>query len=180
MLHRIRKCITLCISLKLFCCLGSDGVSDLKARLSWCQLGPDDEVIKMTYDISWAESSNPFYTTFSFSLWIIIVSKCTFLAPLLASRVLGQQKIENRLQMTDDRWQWPLMLLLGWPNILDDITADFLPAEADTIKSAPKMDIFLFVCYYPNCYTRLENLAWSRSVFWQFIFCRKRRFMKPF
>ena len=33
---------------------------------------------------------------------------------------------------------------------------------------------------YANRYTRLENLAWSHSVFWRFIFCRKRRFMKPF
>ena len=30
-----------------------------------------------------------------------------------------------------------------------------------------------------NRYTRLENLAWSYSVFRQFIFCRKCRFMKP-
>ena len=30
-----------------------------------------------------------------------------------------------------------------------------------------------------NLYTRLENLAWSHSVFIQFSFCRKRRFMKP-
>ena len=30
-----------------------------------------------------------------------------------------------------------------------------------------------------NRYTRIENLAWSHSVFWQFSFCRKRRFMKP-
>ena len=29
-----------------------------------------------------------------------------------------------------------------------------------------------------NRYTRLENLAWSHSVFWQFILCRKHRFMK--
>ena len=32
---------------------------------------------------------------------------------------------------------------------------------------------------YANRYTRLENLAWSHFVFWQFIFCRERRFMKP-
>ena len=31
----------------------------------------------------------------------------------------------------------------------------------------------------PNCYTRLDNLAWSHSVFIQFSLCRKRRFMKP-
>ena len=31
-----------------------------------------------------------------------------------------------------------------------------------------------------NRNTRLENLAWSHSVFWQFIFCRKCKFMKPF
>ena len=31
----------------------------------------------------------------------------------------------------------------------------------------------------PNRYTRLENLVWSHCVFWPFIFCRKRRFMKP-
>ena len=31
----------------------------------------------------------------------------------------------------------------------------------------------------PNRYTRLENLAWSHSVFWLFIFCRKLSFMKP-
>ena len=31
----------------------------------------------------------------------------------------------------------------------------------------------------PNRYTSLEYLSWSHSVFWQFIFCRKRRFMKP-
>ena len=30
-----------------------------------------------------------------------------------------------------------------------------------------------------NRYTRLENLAWSHSNFWQFIFCRKCIFMKP-
>ena len=30
-----------------------------------------------------------------------------------------------------------------------------------------------------NRYTKLENLAWSQTVFLQFTFCRKRRFMKP-
>ena len=30
-----------------------------------------------------------------------------------------------------------------------------------------------------NRYTRLENLAWSHAVFWQVIFCRKRRITKP-
>ena len=29
------------------------------------------------------------------------------------------------------------------------------------------------------CHTKLENLAWSKTVFFQFNFCRKRRFMKP-
>ena len=41
---------------------------------------------------------------------------------------------------------------------------------------------FLLSCLTPlspNRYTRLENLAWSHSVFWQLIFCRKCRFMKP-
>ena len=38
---------------------------------------------------------------------------------------------------------------------------------------------FLQVAPSPNRYTRLENLAWYHSVFWEFIFCRKRRFMKP-
>ena len=32
---------------------------------------------------------------------------------------------------------------------------------------------------YPNRYTKLDNLAWSQTVFLQFTFCRKRRFMKP-
>ena len=31
----------------------------------------------------------------------------------------------------------------------------------------------------PNRYTKLENLAWSQTVFWQFTFCRKLIFMKP-
>ena len=30
-----------------------------------------------------------------------------------------------------------------------------------------------------NRYTKLENLAWSQTVFLQFTFCRKRKFMKP-
>ena len=30
-----------------------------------------------------------------------------------------------------------------------------------------------------NRYTKLENLAWSQTVFLQFTFCIKRRFMKP-
>ena len=30
-----------------------------------------------------------------------------------------------------------------------------------------------------NPYTKLENLAWSQTVFLQFTFCRTRRFMKP-
>ena len=34
-------------------------------------------------------------------------------------------------------------------------------------------------CFSPNQYTRQENLAWSHSVFWQFSFFRKCRFMKP-
>ena len=31
----------------------------------------------------------------------------------------------------------------------------------------------------PNRYIKLENLAWSQTVFLQFTFCRKHRFMKP-
>ena len=30
----------------------------------------------------------------------------------------------------------------------------------------------------PNRYTKLDNLAWSQTVFLQFTFCRKHRFMK--
>ena len=32
---------------------------------------------------------------------------------------------------------------------------------------------------YTHRYTRLEILVWSHSVFWLFIFCRKRRFVEP-
>jgi hypothetical protein len=34
-------------------------------------------------------------------------------------------------------------------------------------------------CQSANRYTRLENLAWSHSFFWQLVFCKKRRFTKP-
>ena len=37
----------------------------------------------------------------------------------------------------------------------------------------------LYMPHRTNRYTRLENLARSHSVFWQFIFCRKCRFVKP-
>ena len=33
--------------------------------------------------------------------------------------------------------------------------------------------------WWVSCYTRLKNLAWFHTVFFQFIFCRKCRFMNP-
>ena len=39
--------------------------------------------------------------------------------------------------------------------------------------------LLMVTLFFSNCYTRLENLAWSHSVFWQFSFCRIHRFMKP-
>ena len=33
--------------------------------------------------------------------------------------------------------------------------------------------------YYTNHYTRLDNLAWSHTVFYQFSFCKAFSFMEP-
>ena len=63
----------------------------------------------------------------------------------------------------------------------DYIAAHYITAHYITTHyiAAHYISTHFITAYYTNRYTKLENLAWSQTVFLQFTFCRKCRFMKP-
>ena len=71
-----------------------------------------------------------------------------------------------------------------WPNLRSRHTRSvydtvWIPQLETEVRAFLLYHFFRVYTEAPKSYTRLENLAWSHPVFWQFIFCRKCRFMKP-